>query len=242
MMVSRATFENTAMLPTQCFYSATSTPKWNTDDGLTPRYPTSNLKYPPQEIKYPGSEMRWPADFPYQFPFHPASAAVAIPEPYPSDPYPSTSVALSSTYKMDGGAYYPNTIIPSTYSHSPVDYFGASQTFGQWKVPGAPTMNLIKESAQLSSSSTSSSSPPFRTGPGTNNVRVRTSEKYRMVYTDFQRLELEKEFRTAQFINSERKSQLSSELQLTERQIKIWFQNRRAKERRENRKSRVTAM
>uniref|UniRef100_A0A9J2PVY4 Homeobox domain-containing protein n=1 Tax=Ascaris lumbricoides TaxID=6252 RepID=A0A9J2PVY4_ASCLU len=47
-----------------------------------------------------------------------------------------------------------------------------------------------------------------------------------MVYTDYQRLELEKEFRTTQFINSERKSQLSSELQLTERQIKIWFQNR----------------
>ncbi|EJW86526.1 hypothetical protein WUBG_02562, partial [Wuchereria bancrofti] len=56
-------------------------------------------------------------------------------------------------------------------------------------------------------------------------VRVRTSEKYRMVYSDYQRLELEKEFRTSQFINSERKSQLSSELQLTERQIKIWFQN-----------------
>ncbi|EFO13046.1 hypothetical protein LOAG_15485 [Loa loa] len=58
------------------------------------------------------------------------------------------------------------------------------------------------------------------------DVRVRTSEKYRMVYTDYQRLELEKEFRTSQFINSERKSQLSSQLQLTERQIKIWFQNR----------------
>uniref|UniRef100_A0A0M3HLD3 Homeobox domain-containing protein n=1 Tax=Ascaris lumbricoides TaxID=6252 RepID=A0A0M3HLD3_ASCLU len=61
---------------------------------------------------------------------------------------------------------------------------------------------------------------------GIADVRVRTSEKYRMVYTDYQRLELEKEFRTTQFINSERKSQLSSELQLTERQIKIWFQNR----------------
>ncbi|VDO46163.1 unnamed protein product [Onchocerca flexuosa] len=59
-----------------------------------------------------------------------------------------------------------------------------------------------------------------------NSGVVRTSEKYRMVYSDYQRLELEKEFRTSQFINSERKSQLSSELQLTERQIKIWFQNR----------------
>lgn len=47
-----------------------------------------------------------------------------------------------------------------------------------------------------------------------------------MVYTDFQRLELEKEYRTMQFINAERKAQLSLDLKLTERQIKIWFQNR----------------
>lgn len=58
------------------------------------------------------------------------------------------------------------------------------------------------------------------------DVRVRTQDTYRTVYTDQQRLELEKEFLTNQFINSDRKAQLAGELQLTERQIKIWFQNR----------------
>ncbi|KHJ80627.1 homeobox domain protein, partial [Oesophagostomum dentatum] len=58
------------------------------------------------------------------------------------------------------------------------------------------------------------------------DVRVRTSDKYRMVYSDYQRLELEKEFCTSTFVTSERKAELSSLLNLTERQIKIWFQNR----------------
>uniref|UniRef100_A0AC35UE14 Homeobox domain-containing protein n=1 Tax=Rhabditophanes sp. KR3021 TaxID=114890 RepID=A0AC35UE14_9BILA len=78
--------------------------------------------------------------------------------------------------------------------------------------------------------------PPYRTGPGTNNVRVRTSDKYRMVYSEHQRLELEKDYITNEFITTERKAQLSMDLKLTERQIKIWFQNRRAKDRREKSK------
>ncbi|VDN52062.1 unnamed protein product [Dracunculus medinensis] len=59
-----------------------------------------------------------------------------------------------------------------------------------------------------------------------NDVRVRTTEKYRNVYSEQQRLELEKEYRTSTFINAIRKSELSTQLHLTERQVKIWFQNR----------------
>lgn len=57
-------------------------------------------------------------------------------------------------------------------------------------------------------------------------MRVRTTEKYRNVYSEQQRLELEKEYRTSTFINAIRKSELSTQLHLTERQVKIWFQNR----------------
>ncbi|XP_011781951.1 PREDICTED: homeobox protein CDX-4 [Colobus angolensis palliatus] len=61
--------------------------------------------------------------------------------------------------------------------------------------------------------------------------KTRTKEKYRVVYTDHQRLELEKEFHCNTYITIRRKSELAVNLGLSERQVKIWFQNRRAKER-----------
>ncbi|XP_078145417.1 homeobox protein CDX-1a [Centroberyx gerrardi] len=66
--------------------------------------------------------------------------------------------------------------------------------------------------------------------------KTRTKDKYRVVYTDHQRLELEKEFQFSRYITIRRKTELSQGLSLSERQVKIWFQNRRAKERKLNRK------
>ncbi|CAF1684943.1 unnamed protein product, partial [Adineta ricciae] len=66
--------------------------------------------------------------------------------------------------------------------------------------------------------------------------KTRTRDKYRIVYTDQQRYELENEFIISKYISIPRKSALSLTLSLSERQIKIWFQNRRAKERKLNKK------
>jgi len=63
-------------------------------------------------------------------------------------------------------------------------------------------------------------------------ARTRTKDKYRVVYSDHQRLELEKEFHYSRYITIRRKAELSNAIGLSERQVKIWFQNRRAKERR----------
>ncbi len=50
--------------------------------------------------------------------------------------------------------------------------------------------------------------------------KTRTKDKYRVVYTDHQRLELEKEFHYSRYITIRRKSELASVLGLSERQVK----------------------
>ncbi|CAF1400500.1 unnamed protein product [Didymodactylos carnosus] len=68
------------------------------------------------------------------------------------------------------------------------------------------------------------------------NGKTRTRDKYRVVYSEHQRFELENEFVIAKYITIPRKTTLAQALSLSERQIKIWFQNRRAKERKVNKK------
>lgn len=54
--------------------------------------------------------------------------------------------------------------------------------------------------------------------------KTRTKEKYRVVYTDHQRLELEKEFHFNRYITIRRKSELAVNLGLSERQVQPGIQ------------------
>ena len=51
------------------------------------------------------------------------------------------------------------------------------------------------------------------------SARTRTKDKYRIVYSDHQRLELEKEFHYSRYITIRRKAELANMIGLSERQV-----------------------